>query len=125
MPQIGGVRFLRLLGSLLAVLALTGSSDAVQIDLAADGVQLKEGCAGDTAAACGLRMYQVMVESFVDGDPNRNYNAGYGTSHHKGDIRGIINSLDYIQRPGIERGLAHAGVRFRRRASLSKAAARI
>jgi glycosidase len=101
MPQVGKVRSLQLLSALLAVLALADSSDAVQIDLAADGIQLNEGCAGDAAAACGLRMYQVMVESFVDGDPNRNYNAGYGTSHHKGDIRGIINSLDYIQSQGL------------------------
>ncbi|MEM6751343.1 MAG: alpha-amylase family glycosyl hydrolase, partial [Planctomycetota bacterium] len=43
-----------------------------------------------------LRIYQVMVESFVDGDPAHDYNYGYGTSHHKGDLRGIINSLDYI-----------------------------
>jgi glycosidase len=42
-----------------------------------------------------------MVESFVDGDPTRNYNAGYGTSHHKGDLRGIINSLDYIKSQGM------------------------
>ncbi|MEM7681796.1 MAG: alpha-amylase family glycosyl hydrolase [Planctomycetota bacterium] len=43
-----------------------------------------------------LRIYQVMVEAFVDGDPAHDYNYGYGTSHHKGDIRGIIDSLDYI-----------------------------
>jgi pullulanase len=42
-----------------------------------------------------------MVESFVDGDPARNYNTGYGTSHHKGDIRGIINSLDYMKSIGM------------------------
>ncbi len=42
-----------------------------------------------------------MVESFVNGDPTRNYNAGYGTSHHKGDLRGIINSLDYIKNLGM------------------------
>ena len=38
-----------------------------------------------------------MVESFQDGDPNRNYDVGYGSSSHKGDLRGIINSLDYIK----------------------------
>lgn len=43
-----------------------------------------------------LRIYQVMVESFIDGDTNHDYNTGYGSSHHQGDIRGIINSLDYI-----------------------------
>lgn len=49
---------------------------------------------------CNLRLYQVMVESFVDGDPAANYNTGYGTSHHKGDIQGIIDSLDYIKSTG-------------------------
>lgn len=44
-----------------------------------------------------LRIYQVMVESFQDGDSTRNYNDGYGTSHHRGDIRGIINALPYIK----------------------------
>ncbi len=44
-----------------------------------------------------LRIYQVMVESFQDGDSTRNYNAGYGTSHHRGDLRGIINALPYIK----------------------------
>ncbi|MFH0264825.1 alpha-amylase family glycosyl hydrolase [Vibrio rumoiensis] len=44
-----------------------------------------------------LRIYQIMVESFVDGDPKANYDNGYGTSHHRGDLQGIIDSLDYIQ----------------------------
>ena len=84
-----------------ALVAGPNRAAAVQVNSAAEGVQLKEGCAGESAEVCGLRMYQVMVESFVDGDPARNYNAGYGTSHHKGDIRGIINSLDYIQSTGM------------------------
>lgn len=48
-----------------------------------------------------LRIYQIMVESFIDGDSNYNYNTGYGPSHHRGDIRGIINSLDYIKGLGM------------------------
>ena len=48
-----------------------------------------------------LRMYQIMVESFVDGDKQADYNTGYGTSHHKGDLQGIIDSLDYIQSLGV------------------------
>nr|WP_241796603.1 alpha-amylase family glycosyl hydrolase [Vibrio rumoiensis] len=46
-------------------------------------------------------MYQIMVESFVDSDKNANYDTGYGTSHHNGDLQGIINSLDYIQSLGV------------------------
>ena len=44
-----------------------------------------------------LRIYEVMVESFMDGDPQSNMDQGYGTSHHRGDIRGITQSLDYIK----------------------------
>lgn len=101
MPQIGRARTHFLLGTLIAVSTFASSVNAVQVDFAAEGVQPKAGCSGETADVCGLRIYQVMVESFVDGDPNRNYNAGYGTSHHKGDVRGIINSLDYIKSAGL------------------------
>lgn len=47
--------------------------------------------------AMNLRIYQVMTESFIDGDASIGYGVGYGTSHHNGDIRGIIDSLDYIK----------------------------
>lgn len=52
-------------------------------------------------AQCDLRVYQIMVESFIDGNPAANFNTGYGTSHHKGDLQGIINSLDYIKSTGV------------------------
>lgn len=48
-----------------------------------------------------LRIYQVMVESFMDGDPERGYGEGYGLSHHQGDLRGIINALPYIKSLGV------------------------
>ena len=53
--------------------------------------------AADAPAACDLRMYQVMVESFVNGDDTINYDVGYGPSNHKGDLQGIIKNLDYIK----------------------------
>jgi cyclomaltodextrinase len=53
--------------------------------------------AADAPAACDVRMYQVMVESFVNGDDSINYNVGYGPSNHKGDLQGVIDSLDYIK----------------------------
>jgi glycosidase len=56
---------------------------------------------GNGETECGLRLYQIMVEAFVDGDSTANYDTGYGTSHHKGDLQGIINSLDYIQSTGV------------------------
>ena len=48
-----------------------------------------------------LRIYQVMVESFVDGDKAVGHGTGYGTSHHHGDLQGIIDSLDYIKSLGM------------------------
>lgn len=48
-----------------------------------------------------LRIYQIMVESFVDGDNSIGHGTGYGTSHHNGDLQGIIDSLDYIQSLGM------------------------
>ncbi|USD67580.1 alpha-amylase family glycosyl hydrolase [Vibrio sp. SCSIO 43136] len=48
-----------------------------------------------------LRIYQVMVESFVNGDTSIGHGTGYGTSHHMGDIQGIIDSLDYIESLGM------------------------
>ncbi|WEM45656.1 alpha-amylase family glycosyl hydrolase (plasmid) [Photobacterium sp. DA100] len=48
-----------------------------------------------------LRIYQIMVESFVNGDSSIGHGTGYGTSHHKGDLQGIIDSLDYIESLGM------------------------
>ena len=48
-----------------------------------------------------LRIYQIMVESFVSGDDSIGHGTGYGTSHHKGDLQGIIDSLDYIESLGM------------------------
>ncbi|WP_022941930.1 alpha-amylase family glycosyl hydrolase [Psychromonas hadalis] len=53
------------------------------------------------ADTCGLITYQIMVESFIDGDTNIGYTTGYGTSHHGGDLQGIIDSLDYIKNLGV------------------------
>ncbi|WP_257264459.1 alpha-amylase family glycosyl hydrolase [Endozoicomonas sp. ONNA2] len=48
-----------------------------------------------------LRIYQIMVESFVDGEKGTGHGTGYGTSHHQGDLQGIIDSLDYIKSLGM------------------------
>ncbi|TDX52731.1 alpha-amylase family glycosyl hydrolase [Orenia marismortui] len=47
-----------------------------------------------------LRIYEIMVEAFRDGEPG-GYGTGYGPSHHNGDLRGIINSLEYIKGLGV------------------------
>lgn len=56
---------------------------------------------GEGQKACNLRVYQIMVESFIDADASANMNFSYGNSHHKGDLQGIINSLDYIKSLGV------------------------
>lgn len=58
-------------------------------------------CYGQSQAACNLRMYQVMVEAFVDGDTRRGYGVGYGPSGHMGDLAGIRQNLDHIASLGV------------------------
>src|SRR5262245_54430919 len=41
---------------------------------------------GTVTAACDLRLYEVMVEAFIDADPAANFGVGYGSSHHRGDL---------------------------------------
>lgn len=48
-----------------------------------------------------LRIYQIMVESFLNGDDSVNYNIGLGPSDHKGDLQGVINALPYIKSLGM------------------------
>lgn len=48
-----------------------------------------------------LRIYQIMVESFQNGNDSINYDTGYGNSNHKGDLQGIINALPYIKDLGM------------------------
>jgi glycosidase len=42
-----------------------------------------------------------MVESFVDGAGQYDYGVGYGPSHHRGDLVGIIAALPYIKSLGV------------------------
>lgn len=74
----------------------------VSVTTAAEAVQNRLACNKGTAdTECNLRIYQIMVEAFVDGDNTADYNAGYGTSNHKGDLKGITASLDYIKSLGV------------------------
>jgi glycosidase len=93
--------FKRLSGLAFALSLLSASAWAQRIDQTSWPVQENAGCSGENAAFCDLRIYQVMVEAFVDCDSEHDYNDGYGTSHHKGDLRGIIQSLDYIKGLGM------------------------
>jgi len=71
----------------------TSKDSHIQNRLACYGMQASE--------LCQLRIYEIMVESFVDGDPKANFKIGYGPSSHHGDIQGVINSLDYIKSLGM------------------------
>jgi glycosidase len=76
---------------------------AITISAASGSAQTRLPCnqANTADTECGLRMYQVMVEAFIDGDAGADYNVGWGSSHHKGDLQGVINSLDYIKGLGV------------------------
>lgn len=80
-----------------------GEQIVIQVDQAKRDLDERLICnqPNNISAACNLRTYQVMVESFIDADSNANYGTGYGTSHHNGDIAGITASLDYIKSLGM------------------------
>lgn len=72
-----------------------------KVEKAADVPMVRLACNQEKSHPhCQLRIYEIMVEAFVDGDANANHNFGYGTSHHRGDLQGIIQSLDYIKSTG-------------------------
>ena len=74
---------------LSAAVFLSSSSFAVQINSAVGPLQENTACTTETAEICDLRIYQVMVGAFVDGDPEHDYTDGYGTSHHRGNSKTI------------------------------------
>lgn len=101
------IRYKKLLGKSLIALSVVGVLSACNSSGGSDSGSTP---LPDTSYACQanvmeqsnqLRTYQIMVESFVDGDSNIGHGTGYGTSHHNGDLQGIIDSLDYIQDLGM------------------------
>ncbi|EKO3844834.1 glycosidase [Vibrio harveyi] len=101
------VRYNKLLGKSLIALSVVGVLSACNSSGDSDSGSTP---LPDSSYACQanvmeqsnqLRTYQIMVESFVDGDSNIGHGTGYGTSHHNGDLQGIIDSLDYIQDLGM------------------------
>ena len=54
-------------------------------------------CIPDLNEFQNLRIFQIMVSSFQASPDSKGYGIGYGPSHHKGNLRGIINALDYIK----------------------------
>lgn len=57
--------------------------------------------AGTDVGPRSLRIYQVMVSTFVDGDPTIGYGTAWGPEEETGgDLAGVIKSLDYIKSLG-------------------------
>lgn len=97
----GTLRYGGLLGAALFLSACGsgggGSSTEPQPPVVNPPTTASRACYGADQPACNLRTYQLMVESFVDGDGAANYGVGYGPSQHNGDLQGIIDSLDHIK----------------------------
>ena len=55
---------------------------------------------GENKDKCGLILYQVMVEAAPNGGDAAGKGTGWGPSEHKGTLRGIENSLDFIKGSG-------------------------
>lgn len=103
-------KFKSSLFALCSCLYLTACSSSNGVDeVTVDAVSLRwnnyfrayNNTTGVVDPLADLRIYQVMVESFQNGDDTINYNVGYGPSDHKGDLQGIINSIPYIKSLGM------------------------
>ena len=55
---------------------------------------------GENKDKCGLILYQVMVEAAPNGGDAAGKGTGWGPSEHKGTLKGIENSLDFIKGSG-------------------------
>ena len=55
---------------------------------------------GENKEKCGLILYQVMVEAAPNGGDAAGKGTGWGPSEHKGTLKGIENSLDFIKGSG-------------------------
>lgn len=55
---------------------------------------------GENKDKCGLILYQVMVEAAQNGGDAAGKGTGWGPSEHKGTLKGIENSLDFIKGSG-------------------------
>ncbi len=81
----------------------SGNNQAV--DLKAGNLDMtviqNKGCFNGDSKFCDLRIYQVMVESFRHGAGGApGVGISWGPSSHRGNLKGIIDSLDYIKSTG-------------------------
>ena len=74
------------------------------VTLTGDNINLAKndkGCFGGDSAMCDIRMYQIMVESFRHGNGGASGPLqSWGPSSHTGNLKGVIDSLDYIKSTG-------------------------
>lgn len=81
------------------------SSVDTPVNLTLENLSLAQnttGCYGSDKDFCNVRMYQIMVESFKHGEKGASgYTSAWGPSKHDGNLRGIIDSLDYIKSTGV------------------------
>ncbi|MGN1281581.1 MAG: alpha-amylase family glycosyl hydrolase [Succinivibrio sp.] len=97
------VSVITLIASLITI--FTRSSAAVETDFSKYQYQNTLAAYSNSSSVVDpisdLRIYQIMVESFNNGDDSINYNIGLGPSYHKGDLQGIIDALPYIKDLGM------------------------
>lgn len=61
-----------------------------------------KGCYGSDNQYCNLRTYQIMVESYLHGEGGaEGHGASWGPSKHTGNLKGIIDNLEYIKSTGV------------------------
>ena len=83
----------------------TDSTYSVKVSIKNTNNYVDEGNSGGSSTVTlsddwnNLRIYQVMVSSFQDGDSSRGYQYAYGPNNalKGGDLQGIINAADYIE----------------------------
>jgi cyclomaltodextrinase / maltogenic alpha-amylase / neopullulanase len=95
-PAIGFVLALAVTGC-ASVVPSAVSGPSVQITSAQGPTQARLPCNRGASPHCDLRIYQVMVGSFVDGSSDHTPSGGYGPGPHTGDIAGVTLALDHIK----------------------------
>ncbi|MBO6009121.1 MAG: glycosidase [Ruminobacter sp.] len=84
----------------------TRSGSTASVNLSAKDLNMSttdnRGCFNSNNKFCDLRIYQVMVESFMHGANGApGVQQSYGPSKHQGNLKGIIDNLDYIKSTGV------------------------
>ncbi len=80
------------------------TSSGKDVVLTGENISLQKndrGCFGGDSPFCDIRMYQIMAESFRHGNGGASGPLkAWGPSSHTGNLKGVIDSLDYIKSTG-------------------------